>query len=234
MVLTQHNRLCRKTRSGFEGPFFLNCCIFWRIKAAAVVHLAASGSIDDRANIACFAVFARWKNCSLSGRRRGFPTEPRASRPGTTLIELVVAISLMVLVMGAVLPLISSMRKSWDTAQNSADAVQNGRVLIDHLNLNLSQAVKITEVSPASQTLGYIEFEDPDGDIQQSGRLLFCHLFVSRLSPHHPRFSFTDHSHRRSFCQPGDHGHLGNRLCLPFSRNALELGQQLANLRILL
>ena len=88
----------------------------------------------------------------------------RASRPGMTLIELVVAISLMVVVMGAVLPLISSMRKSWDTAQNTADAVQNGRVLIDHLNLNLSQAVRITDVSPSSQSLGYIEFEDTDGD----------------------------------------------------------------------
>ena len=55
------NRLCWKTLSGFERPFF---------------HLAASGCIDDRTNIACFAVFARRKNRSLSGRRRGFQTEP--------------------------------------------------------------------------------------------------------------------------------------------------------------
>ena len=74
-------RLCRKTRSGFERPFFLNrfiCCCRsnCRIKAAAVVRLAASGCIDDRTNIACFAVFASRKNCSLSGRRRSFPTKP--------------------------------------------------------------------------------------------------------------------------------------------------------------
>ncbi len=66
-------RLCRKTRSGFpsglslgvedERPFF---------------RLAASGSIDDETNIACFAVFARRKNCSLSGRRASFPTKPGA------------------------------------------------------------------------------------------------------------------------------------------------------------
>ena len=40
-------RHCPKTRSGFERLFF---------------RLIASGSIDDRANIACFAVFVRRKN----------------------------------------------------------------------------------------------------------------------------------------------------------------------------
>ena len=47
-ILTENQarRLCLKTRSGFERPFF---------------HLAASGCIDDRTNIACFAVFARRK-----------------------------------------------------------------------------------------------------------------------------------------------------------------------------
>jgi len=51
---------CRRIRSGFERPFF---------------RLAASGCIDDKTNIACFAVFARRKNCSLSGRRRNSPTD---------------------------------------------------------------------------------------------------------------------------------------------------------------
>ena len=57
---------CRSIRSGFERPFF---------------RLAASGGIDDRTNIACFAVFARRKNGSLSGRRRSCPTKPNAARP---------------------------------------------------------------------------------------------------------------------------------------------------------
>jgi len=39
-------RLCLKTRSGFERLIF---------------RLAASGCIDDKTNIACFAVFARRK-----------------------------------------------------------------------------------------------------------------------------------------------------------------------------
>ncbi|MCH8194237.1 MAG: DUF2461 family protein [Planctomycetes bacterium] len=42
-----NTRLCLKTPSGFERLVFL---------------LAASGCIDDRTNIACFAVFARQKN----------------------------------------------------------------------------------------------------------------------------------------------------------------------------
>ena len=54
-------RLCRKTRSGFERPFF---------------HLAESGFIDDKTDIACFAVLARRKHCSPSGRRWSFPIEP--------------------------------------------------------------------------------------------------------------------------------------------------------------
>ena len=75
-------RLCLKTRSGFERPFFLNFFIDWRIKAAAVVRLAASGCIDDTTNIACFAVFVRQKNCSLSGPRWSFQKEPRGNLSG--------------------------------------------------------------------------------------------------------------------------------------------------------
>jgi hypothetical protein len=55
------HRLCRTSRPGFERPFS---------------RLAASGSIDDKTNIACFTVFARRKKCPLSGRRWTLPTEP--------------------------------------------------------------------------------------------------------------------------------------------------------------
>jgi len=77
---------------------------------------------------------------------------------------LVVAVALMAIVMAGVLPIISSMRNTWDTAQNNTDVLQNGRILIGHLNQNLSQAKRITAVSPSSQTLGYIEFEDNNGN----------------------------------------------------------------------
>jgi len=87
----------------------------------------------------------------------------RVLHRGTTLIELVVAIMLMALVMGTVLPVIASLRHNSDLAQNSMDALQKGRSLFNHLSLHLGQAIRITDVSPASQTLGYIEFEDDLG-----------------------------------------------------------------------
>jgi len=46
LSLTLNLEACRRTRSGFERPFF---------------RLAASGCVDDKTNIACFAVFARRK-----------------------------------------------------------------------------------------------------------------------------------------------------------------------------
>jgi len=48
--------------------------MFCRIKAAAVVRLTASGCIDDKTTIACFAVFVSRKNAAFSGRRRNSPT----------------------------------------------------------------------------------------------------------------------------------------------------------------
>ena len=83
---------------------------------------------------------------------------------GTTLVELVVAVSMMAVIMAVIVPVIVSARLSWDTSSNNAEALQNGRVLIDHLYRNLSQASSIESVSSAGQTLGYIEFTDDDND----------------------------------------------------------------------
>ncbi len=68
-------RLCLKTRSGVERPFS---------------RLAASGCIDDRTNppSADFAVFARRKNGSRLGRRRGFQTEPSVAALSLCLLPL--------------------------------------------------------------------------------------------------------------------------------------------------
>jgi len=88
----------------------------------------------------------------------------RVLHRGTTLIELVVAITLMALVMGTVVPLIGSLRNNLDSAQSNMNTLQKGRSLFNHLSLHLGQAIRITAVSPASQTLGYIEFEDDLGD----------------------------------------------------------------------
>ena len=79
---------------------------------------------------------------------------------GTTLVELVVAIAMLTVLMGAVIPVITHTRRSWDTWKNNSEIVQNGRVLIDHMRRHLATAQKITAVSASSDTEGYIEFSD--------------------------------------------------------------------------
>jgi hypothetical protein len=70
----------------------------------------------------------------------------------------------MAVVSAAIIPLFAGIRNSWASREASAEIIQNGRVLIDHIEHNLSKAVRITSVSSASLTNGYIEFEDNDGN----------------------------------------------------------------------
>jgi len=62
------------------------------------------------------------------------------------------------------LPQFRAIQNSWDSKASAAETLQNSRVLIDHLNRNLSKAVQITAVSDSAQTNGYIEFEDNDAN----------------------------------------------------------------------
>jgi hypothetical protein len=61
-------------------------------------------------------------------------------------------------------PQIRAIQNSWSSKRKTVEAIQNGRVLMDHITFNLTQANKITTVSDFSQTSGYIEFEDNDGN----------------------------------------------------------------------
>jgi len=85
-------------------------------------------------------------------------------RRAMTLLELVVAMAMITVIFAVVLPQFALIRNSWDSKQAVAEALQNGRVLMDHFNHNLSKAVRITDVSASSDTAGYIEFEDDDGN----------------------------------------------------------------------
>ena len=82
---------------------------------------------------------------------------------GVTLVELVVAMSMMTVVLTAVLPLFAGIRNSWDTRRANTEIVQNARVLVDHLQRHLTQAVQIADVSSSSEEGGYIEFTANDG-----------------------------------------------------------------------
>jgi len=103
------------------------------------------------------------KTCLCKGYRAS-SIEHRASSKALTLLEMVIALAIMAIVFAAILPQFRAILNSWDSKQASAEVLQNGRVLIDHLNRNLSKAVRITAVSTPTETAGYIEFEDNDGD----------------------------------------------------------------------
>ncbi len=92
-----------------------------------------------------------------SFRKMGTPT-------ALSLLEMILAMAIMAIVFAVIVPLFRPMLSSWDSKAGAAEALQNGRVLIDHLKYNLSKAVKITSVSGSAVTEGYIEYEDNDGN----------------------------------------------------------------------
>jgi len=81
---------------------------------------------------------------------------------GLTLLEMVIALSIMTIVFASVVPIFGRINDNWDSKQNAAETLQNGRILCDHLYRNLTKAVKITNVSNSTETDGFIEFENND------------------------------------------------------------------------
>jgi len=85
-------------------------------------------------------------------------------RTALTLLEMVIAMAIMAIIFAAILPQFRVIQNSLDSQAGAAETLQNGRVLIDHLNRNLSKAVRITAVSSSSETNGYIEFIGNDAN----------------------------------------------------------------------
>ena len=77
-----------------------------------------------------------------------------------TLLELVLAMVMITIIFAAIFPEFAVISKNWDIKQGSSEALQNGRVLIDHISRNLSKAKRITAVSASTVTNGYIQFVD--------------------------------------------------------------------------
>jgi type II secretory pathway pseudopilin PulG len=77
-----------------------------------------------------------------------------------TLLELVLSMVMITIIFAAILPEFSAISHNWDSKQGSAEALQNGRVLMDHISRNLSRAKRITSVSASTVTNGYIQFVD--------------------------------------------------------------------------
>jgi len=86
------------------------------------------------------------------------------SCPALTILEIIIALAIITIIFAAVLPQFRVIQNGWDSRQAGTEVLQNGRVLIDHLNRNLSKAVKITTVSNPTETNGYIQFLGNDSN----------------------------------------------------------------------
>ena len=84
--------------------------------------------------------------------------------PGLTLLEMSIAIAIMAVVFAVLVPQLRALHNSWDSKAGNAETLQNSRILKDHLQRNLSSALRITAVSGPVETNGYIEFLDNDAN----------------------------------------------------------------------
>jgi type II secretory pathway pseudopilin PulG/regulation of enolase protein 1 (concanavalin A-like superfamily) len=85
-------------------------------------------------------------------------------RPALTMLEMAIAIAIMAIVFAVLVPQLRSIHTSWDAKAGDTEALQNGRILKDHLQHNLSSAARITAVSGPDETIGYIEFLNNDAN----------------------------------------------------------------------
>jgi len=110
-------------------------------------------------------------NCAVPGlshrrRRRvirsGGVNAVRSS--GLTVLELVVAVSLMAVIVAVMAPLLHGVQKSWAAKEAQSESLANARAFMHHFSQHLSQALRVTAVSDPAATTGYIQFITPDGN----------------------------------------------------------------------
>jgi hypothetical protein len=78
------------------------------------------------------------------------------------MMEMIISLALIAAIFAVILPQFRVMENSWASKQATAEAIQNGRILVNYLNRNLAKADRITAVSDPCDTTGYIEFEGND------------------------------------------------------------------------
>lgn len=85
---------------------------------------------------------------------------------GLTLVEMVIAMSIMTVVFTAMVPVLAGIRGNWSARQANTEIVQNARVLADHMHRTLATAERIASVSSPSQERGHITFVANDGQMR--------------------------------------------------------------------
>lgn len=81
---------------------------------------------------------------------------------GLTMLEMIISLAIIAVMFAVMLPQFKNIQNSWASKQATAEAIQNGRILIDRLSRHLAKAVRITAVSNPADSTGYIEFEGND------------------------------------------------------------------------
>lgn len=84
----------------------------------------------------------------------------RKTENGFTILEMTIAFAIMGIIFSVMAAQLAPIRKSWQTSKGDNEIIQNARVLADHIERSLSQAVQISAVSSSSSDNGYIEFTD--------------------------------------------------------------------------
>ncbi|MEJ5259574.1 MAG: type II secretion system protein [Anaerohalosphaeraceae bacterium] len=89
--------------------------------------------------------------------------KPERFGSGWTLVEMILALSLVSMVFVVILPQFRLLQAGWDSKESASEIQQNVRVLQEHLNRHLAAARSISAVSGPAQTLGFVEFQDAAG-----------------------------------------------------------------------
>lgn len=74
---------------------------------------------------------------------------------GMTLIEVLVATSLLALVVGALMPILTAGQQTWDHAHRRMDMIQNARIALDHLADRLRAAQTFSVISSTNIRFTY-------------------------------------------------------------------------------
>jgi len=78
------------------------------------------------------------------------------------MLEMIISLAIIAVMFAVILPQFKNIQNSWASKQATAEAIQNGRILVSYLNQNLTKAAQITAVSDPCDTTGYIEFVGND------------------------------------------------------------------------
>jgi type II secretory pathway pseudopilin PulG len=87
-----------------------------------------------------------------------------ARQSGLTVLELIIAVSLMAVIVAVMAPLLHAVQSSWAAKEAQSESLANARAFMHHFSQHLSQALRVTAVSDAAATEGYIQFVTADGN----------------------------------------------------------------------